>query len=57
MVVNTETSSMDSEETFEIEPNRVAEYYRNYQTSPSAAKIEKNLDFIECFEGKDKTLS
>jgi hypothetical protein len=42
---------MDSEEYFEIEPNRVAEYYRNFHPLPTSAKVEKHLDFIDVCEG------
>jgi hypothetical protein len=37
---------------FEVEPNRNAEAYRNYQPAVVPAQIEKYMDFIEICEGK-----
>jgi hypothetical protein len=36
----------------EVEPNRNAEAYRNYQPSALPAQVEKYLDVIEICEGK-----
>jgi hypothetical protein len=37
---------------FEVEPNRNAEAYRNYQPAALPAHVEKYMDFIEFCEGK-----
>jgi hypothetical protein len=36
----------------EVEPNRNAEAYRNYQPAALPAQVEKYLDVIEICEGK-----
>jgi len=40
---------------FEVEPNRNAEAYRNYQPAVLPAQIEKYMDFIEFCGGKYRT--
>lgn len=36
----------------EVEPNRNAEAYRNYQPAGLPVQVEKHLDFIELCDGK-----
>jgi hypothetical protein len=36
----------------EVEPNRNAEAYRNYQPAVLPAQVEKYIDFIELCDGK-----
>jgi hypothetical protein len=36
----------------EVEPNRNAEAYRNYQPTALPAQVEKYLDVLEICEGK-----
>ncbi|KAF4531770.1 hypothetical protein B566_EDAN016319 [Ephemera danica] len=50
MIVYQENRAMEEINTFEIEPNKVAEYYRNYQNYDASCNIAKQLSFIEINE-------
>jgi hypothetical protein len=38
--------------SLEVEPNRNAEAYRNYQPAGLPVQVEKHIDFIELCDGK-----